>query len=487
MNEYWVLCIDDDEQFLASLEAALPQRVAARCAQFQCRFDFVSTPEELDELLAQEPRRAERFAMLIADQVMPRITGIQLIERLRRQRPGLAYVLLTGHAGLDSARYAINNRLLDAYATKPIEDMEQFALQVAGLLKQRHLDLTERARTEDLRRSHERIQAMHAAAEQVALLAKGIKCLDFEELVQLVTREVPRIFQAQSAVLCIPAESCPDGGCRTHRSGCPCGEEKLQARLTELPADSLNVIVAGPEGPCQAAGARPPSVIVPLDTNPRQDAGQRAYLCLCNIDPQAAGGDLLAYKGALIRDVLSANLVNARLYQQARHDSQIDSLTGVCTRRVLEQKLEAEHERASRYGRPFCVAIMDVDRFKEINDQLGHAAGDAALRTIAEVMAAQTRATDVLARYGGDEFVLLMPETALAEGQAAVERMRGSVSGQAGCLGEPLSISCGVAEWSAASGETSTDVLRRADAALYEAKRAGRNRVAVADPMRAAG
>ena len=105
MKEYQVLCIDDDEQFLSSLEASLPDKVAVLCGRFNCRFEFVTRPQELFRMISET--RGALPAMVIADQIMPGVTGIELIEKLKKEHPDLVCVLLTGHAGLESAKYAI--------------------------------------------------------------------------------------------------------------------------------------------------------------------------------------------------------------------------------------------------------------------------------------------------------------------------------------------------------------------------------------------
>ncbi len=189
--------------------------------------------------------------------------------------------------------------------------------------------------------------------------------------------------------------------------------------------------------------------------------------------------DMLCYKATLLQEILAVNLMNAQVYEHARRESQVDTLTGTATRRVFEAQLEREHRRSVRHGSPFSVALIDVDKFKQVNDRYGHEAGDSILRRLTEVFRQGIRTTDVLCRYGGDEFVLLMPETDAIHGRAVVDRLRGSAFSVTTEGGEPVTISCGVAEWNPADGESGTEVLRRADAALYESKRAGRNRVTV--------
>jgi len=196
---------------------------------------------------------------------------------------------------------------------------------------------------------------------------------------------------------------------------------------------------------------------------------------MCGL-PQAQGdsAEVLQYKLALIRDVLAINLMNAKLSRVAYHDA----LTGLRTRRVMEEAIAEEHARSTRNGHPFCVTMVDVDNFKSVNDRHGHPAGDKMLLELAGILRANARAYDLIARCGGDEFVLLMPETPLDVAAAVAERIRHRVESDLTVPdGRQVTISCGVAEWAGEAEDTGTAVLRRADVALYEAKRSGRNRV----------
>lgn len=493
MKRYLTIGIDDDEGFLVSLGRSLPAKVASLCPDFACEFEFVTTPQELRDLLAQTAGGDVSPAMIISDQLMPGISGLELIEQVKADYPDLVCVLLTGHGGLDSAKQAINRQLLDQYVSKPIEDMHEFASSMANLLKRHHLQLEERQRTEQLaqtveqlRLSNEKIRAMHSAAEQIAMLSKGLKCVDLDEVVRLVTEEVPRVFGAEFGVLCLrgPQVGPDNQTALVSRHQCPAAEQFVISRGEGEFAQQDSAIIADHVPcSCEALGGRAPNVVVPLRLGGLNGDGgdsRWAYMCLCREENLAEGSeDLLRYKAGLIREVLSANLTNAVLYKLARLQSEVDALTGACTRRVLEDKLQAEFDRAVRYKRTFCIVMVDVDEFKKVNDQSGHAAGDRVLRDLAEMMRQQSRSTDTLARYGGDEFVWLLPETDAEAATVAVERLRQNVQSHPAEGRPPVTVSCGIAEWQATPQDGVSEVLRRADAAMYEAKRAGRNRVEV--------
>jgi diguanylate cyclase (GGDEF)-like protein len=144
-------------------------------------------------------------------------------------------------------------------------------------------------------------------------------------------------------------------------------------------------------------------------------------------------------------------------------------------------RLEQERGAAERTGTGFAVAMLDLDHFKQVNDSLGHAAGDAVLKAFVRVVHATMRETDVFCRYGGEEFLMLLTDTDLPAAATAVERVRLAVAAHgwsAVAPGLSLTVSAGVAGWR--KGEPLEPLLNRADGALYRAKRNGRNRVEIA-------
>jgi diguanylate cyclase (GGDEF)-like protein len=186
---------------------------------------------------------------------------------------------------------------------------------------------------------------------------------------------------------------------------------------------------------------------------------------------------------ALNHDYANAQLelaqINLKLQQREAQivaASLTDPLTGVGNRRRLEQALAMEVSRADRSGGSLCAFMADLDHFKRVNDTHGHEAGDKVLASFGDVLRRRTRATDIVARFGGEEFVVLMPTTSLEVATAIAERIREVVAAlRIEPLPEPITASFGVAE--RAAGEPGDGLLRRADVALYEAKRLGRNRV----------
>lgn len=156
-----------------------------------------------------------------------------------------------------------------------------------------------------------------------------------------------------------------------------------------------------------------------------------------------------------------------------------DALTGLLNRRAMVELLAREHPRIVRGQGPLAIALLDIDWFKRINDSLGHGAGDEVLRRFATVLKEQLRAADALARWGGEEFLLLMPGTRLDDARVVLERLRRKVCAGDGFDGIApdlkVSFSTGLVE--VAEGESQDAAIDRADRALYQAKQNGRNRV----------
>ncbi|MBA3512763.1 MAG: diguanylate cyclase [Pyrinomonadaceae bacterium] len=156
-----------------------------------------------------------------------------------------------------------------------------------------------------------------------------------------------------------------------------------------------------------------------------------------------------------------------------------DPLTGLANRRRFERQLEGEVSRTSRYGHAFCLLLLDIDNFKQVNDNHGHEAGDEALKSLAKVLQEGTRGIDLTARIGGEEFAILLTETSMRGAIDVAERLRMAIKGaQIPVVGQ-IAASFGVAECPS-SAQTARELQAAADAALYEAKRQGRDRVAVA-------
>lgn len=182
------------------------------------------------------------------------------------------------------------------------------------------------------------------------------------------------------------------------------------------------------------------------------------------------GGMVLRYEGSL-EDITEEKKLQDQLRHMARHDP----LTGVFNRYALDETLSAEVARSRRYHHPIALLMVDIDRFKEFNDRYGHTAGDEVLKDVAGLLLRCVRETDVVVRYGGDEFLVLLVET---DGEAA--RVKARIETEMACqftttpYGIPIRLSVGAAHWSPGSGESIDTLLSRADRAMYAEKSSAR-------------
>lgn len=173
------------------------------------------------------------------------------------------------------------------------------------------------------------------------------------------------------------------------------------------------------------------------------------------------------------QDMERASRELALALERERELSRLDDLTGAINRRHFFELAEHELSVAARYHQPLSLLLFDIDHFKHANDTRGHQAGDEFLKRAARIGQEHTRISDIFARYGGDEFVVLLPHAASAEAAVVAERMREAMS-----AGDVMTISIGIAEFR--GGDTLDGLIHRADEALYRAKNEGRNRFAIA-------
>ena len=345
-----------------------------------------------------------------------------------------------------------------------------------------------------------------AAAEEVAMLANCLKSIEISEAAEVITAEVPKLFQAKNCVLYLFDEN--TAGKDNHEkkepkilsyNQCPCPKEYLVRSVGYVRSETIispnqPSIIENTESignlckskicdripaVCEKLGAQSPRLIIPMSINSDSTNTRKQLsgcLCMCTLTPASTlNRELTSYKAKLTREILTSHLTNASLYQQARLTSLTDTLTGIGSRKLLDDKLQLEYERAKRYKHPLSIAIIDLDNFKTINDTFGHANGDEALQKLAECMKQEKRNPDIIGRYGGDEFVILMPETNAENACSFMERLRIKVQKLSFIKNLEITVSCGVAESPPESEDSSSELMRKADVALYEAKSAGRN------------
>ena len=194
-------------------------------------------------------------------------------------------------------------------------------------------------------------------------------------------------------------------------------------------------------------------------------------------DAQLNRGDQIKIGDTILKFLSGADL-ESQYHETIYRMTIMDGLTGVHNKRHFIEQLDRELSRAARHRRPLTLVMCDIDHFKEVNDEFGHLAGDHVLKEVAQLCKSRIRPDDVIARYGGEELALILPETELAGGVLIADELRRIIAGTRFAFEDEdidVTVSCGVAELDL--GWSSYDFVKAADHQLYEAKRAGRNRV----------
>jgi diguanylate cyclase (GGDEF)-like protein len=225
----------------------------------------------------------------------------------------------------------------------------------------------------------------------------------------------------------------------------------------------------------QAPGAVHEALGVPLVGK----TGRIGWLGVFSRDPDVRFGDEDVRRLEELAERVAPAIENARRFREARQLADLDSLTGLHNRRYFYETLGREVDRAQRYQRLLSLVIVDVDGFKEINDRIGHLAGDAVLAEIADRIRQVVRSADIPCRVGGDEFAVIVPEVEVGQARQLVGRIQRAVSSQPIARAGRVRVSAGVADLQ--PNDSPTTMFERGDESLYATKHAGKGGLAAAD------
>jgi diguanylate cyclase (GGDEF)-like protein len=322
------------------------------------------------------------------------------------------------------------------------------------------------------------LERRNTANELLGRMASRLPgCADERELVELVGRFIPGLLNGLPGVLYLFDEAC--------QSMRPIG------RWNEPAVGAAEIAPSDCWGLRRGQPHRIEDVAIDVVCDHVRGAAVTSYSCL----PLAAQGETLgllyiehplgpdAVSGADLRtltETIALSLSNLRLRDRLRNQSVRDPLTGLFNRRYLEESLQVEYERARRAEEPISLLMLDVDHFKHFNDQFGHEAGDEVLKNLGDMLKRGVRKGDVACRYGGEEFMLVLPRTSVEGAAIVAEKIRGAAHNlDVAHHGAPLgaiTVSVGVGTYPIAA-DTPRDLIDAADQALYTAKRLGRDRV----------
>lgn len=330
--------------------------------------------------------------------------------------------------------------------------------------------------------------------DAITPLAKKINCLDVKRIADICVNDIPKLIGASLASLYILDENSDI----LH----------LEKNNHPFPINNIVSLNQNPPSPMVAAVRSQELLLIDDVENfkaPVIDRSMRHYRrnyatksCLIaplvchgrvvgvlNLSDKKDGSPFNADDVAIIelfRQLVGASIGNIKLFEKTQRQAKTDGLTGMLNHRTFYESLEAELKRVHRYGGKLSIIMADVDNLKPINDTYGHRAGDMAIKQIARRISACIRQIDMPARYGGDEFAVILPNTSLSDAAMVAERMVASVKASPLVWEQhriPLSLSVGVGEYDGQSGMS--DIARATDQALYAAKQAGKGRVYVFD------
>ncbi|MFZ5449384.1 MAG: diguanylate cyclase [Thermodesulfobacteriota bacterium] len=408
--------------------------------------------------------KEQEFSLALLDLMLPGASGLDLLSQIKAHTPDTEVILITGHAGLDSAVQALR---LGAYDYLIKSDLRLAELQalVSRALERRRLARENRELVARLSRAREELADRRARElAQVRQIGETlVGPLTWDQLTQGLVNLIWDSFPVQLLGLAIygPLPELPLEAFRRRPDILDAGYQTFQDLLKrQLTAD-----------PAAAAGSPLPEML-----------WQRVEVE--NVTLVAGAGRQEPFtpeEAELFRIFIlqgEAGIKNLALFEQVKSLAIRDALTGLHNYRYFRETLHYEVERSRRYNAPLSLLFLDIDDFKQINDTLGHLQGDAVIREVGAILKGGIRLADLLCRYGGDEFVLLMSQTPLLQAVLLAERLRRLIAqsplNQAG-PGQRVTLSIGAAELQ--PGMSTEDLIKSADNALYRAKEAGKNRI----------
>ncbi len=412
--------------------------------------------------------------LLLTDLSMREMDGFELMEQVLREWPSTEVVVLTGYASLESALQAMRLGAAD-YLRKPVTPPEIVYCVKRTLLRQHLLS------------ENEALRGCIQAFEATRSLAS---CLETSDVLPLALDIILRVVDRTMAVarLTHPQQIRPSEG--VHLRGFP--TERVPELRDSIQREKLFELGSlESEGGCDAASL---ALLTQLGCLAEGDAVLGLPV---RLDGSVAAGIWVLPGGQpftpdeirraeLVATQSELALINADRFVQARERAFVDDVTGLYNARYLLSALDREVSRAARGGSQLSVLFLDLDRFKNVNDQFGHLVGSRTLMELGQLLQEQIRAIDTVGRYGGDEFTILLADTDQDTALEVAERIRRTVEearfGAERGLQLSLTVSIGVASFPG-NGATSEVILDLADKAMYLGKALGRNKVCSANEL----
>ena len=453
-----ILLADDDHQLRETLQEFLADQGYAVMAA-------------ADGYEAMAALQAQEFALALLDLMLPGYSGLDLLSHLKGHTPDTEVILFTGHAGLESAVQALR---LGAYDYLVKADLRLADLQtlVARALERRHLALENRELVENISKAQQELVSRRAReltqVRQIAETLAGPLTWD-----QLVRGLVNLIW-----------DSLPMELLGLHLQG-PEAELPLSVhrRRPDVPDATDQTFQDLLQGQLAPDPATPPAgTPLPAMLWERLKVG--------NVTLAAGAGrhePLTPEEAELFRIFIlqgEAGIKNLVLFDQVKSMAIRDALTGLYNYGYFKEALHYEVEKSRRYKTPLSLLFLDIDDFKQVNDTLGHLKGDKIMRQVAAILKQWIRQADLLCRYGGDEFVMLLSQTPPDQAMVLAERLCHRIAQSSlNRLEQALKVTVSIGVAGLRPEMSTEDLVKEADDAHYRAKQAGKNRVAGPEPF----
>ncbi len=430
--------------------------------------------EAPDGKQALELVRKNSYDVIISDIRMPEVSGIELLEEVKKFNPNIEVIMMTSHASVETAIKAIRLGAYD-YLTKPFEDLDVITTVINRTVEKLKLEIRINQLLEELKNRNEEIQTLYNCTTELTTT------LRLEEILKLSINSVSKLANLSNVVFWGHK---PDENKIIGRYATKFSQEELQDMSHELKgtksiANYFSVIDSDVELKKRMKFVEDVSK---LHLFPLTIGGK--FSGVFSVFSENAEFEISKAEKEIIKQFIgnvSIQAENAYLHQMIKALAIRDGLTNLYNHRHFQNTLIQELERASRYKKSLSIVLFDIDHFKNYNDKLGHPAGDYLLKELAQLINSNKRVVDVAARYGGEEFVLILVETDKAGAAQVAERLRKAIEDYPFKDREkqPLSkitVSIGYSSFPD-DGETREALIKTADEGLYQAKKAGRNRI----------
>lgn len=459
-----ILLVDDDPAILSVL------------ARFFTRqgYTVVSAATGQEAL---EASRSETFPLVILDIKLPDIPGMELLAALKSRSPDTEVILFTGLAELETAVQALRLGAYD-YIVKAELRLPDLQAVVERALERRRLNQANRDLLAHLRRAQEELAARRKA-ELVQIRRIG------ESLAQPLAPE-----QLTEGLMKLIWESLPLEALaiqfRNQNNGQTWGGHRCQGKVSPELSQAFRKWFGETMGLAASRAANFEIVAPDLGLPPQAFLWE--LVKIDNLVGLVAGLRLEPFtpeESELFRIFIlqgEAAFRNLLLFEEVKSLAIRDGLTGLYNYRYFWEMLSQQVGQSRRYGWPLSLLFLDIDNFKTVNDTLGHPQGDLVLKGLAAYLKKEVREADILCRYGGEEFVVLLPQTPVEQARTMAERLRkGIACTPMGPADRPVSITVSIGVAGLKPGMDGAALVKAADEALYGAKRTGKNRVTSSD------